>query len=140
MLLADRILSSQSGAYEEVLKSTDVSEKHALDFGYQQETSTNVLPDSSSILLDLFFNPDYGDVSMLSRNIGKLKVYNCPCDQLHKHYTTKTYWGVDIYIRVLLTSALVGGECKLDAPAVLHPRKEPRYPSVRKQGRPRNQW
>jgi hypothetical protein len=45
--------------------------------------------------------------------------------QLIEHYAMNKYGGVDVYIQVFLTSALVGGECQIDALAALAPRKAP---------------
>jgi hypothetical protein len=40
----------------------------------------------------------------------------------------KAYGGVDVYIHVFLTSALVGGECQFHALVALPPEKEPQVP------------
>jgi hypothetical protein len=33
-----------------------------------------------------------------------------------KHYAMKAYWGLDVYIHIFLTSALVGGEWSASRP------------------------
>jgi hypothetical protein len=40
----------------------------------------------------------------------------------------KTYGGVDVETRVILTSALVEMSCQLHIPAALPPEKEPQVP------------
>jgi hypothetical protein len=40
---------------------------------------------------------------------------------LIKHYAMKTYGGVDVYIHVILTSALLGGECTASDPGRFTP-------------------
>jgi hypothetical protein len=42
----------------------------------------------------------------------------------------KAYGEVYVQIHIFFTSALVGGEWQLHAPAALHPEKEPRVPIV----------
>jgi hypothetical protein len=49
----------------------------------------------------------------------------------------KTYGGVDVYIHVFLTSALVGGECSALRPGRFAPGgKSPQYPLDRGLGEP----
>jgi hypothetical protein len=49
---------------------------------------------------------------------------------LIKHYAVKKYGGVDVYIHVFLTSALVGGEWSASRPGRFNPGKEPPVPIV----------
>jgi hypothetical protein len=52
----------------------------------------------------------------------------------------KTYGGMDVYIHVLLISALIGGEWSTSRPRPLYPRgKSPRYPLDRRLGVPQSQ-
>jgi hypothetical protein len=41
---------------------------------------------------------------------------SCPCAQVIKHYAMKTHGGVDVYIHVFLTSALVGDKWSASRP------------------------
>jgi hypothetical protein len=50
----------------------------------------------------------------------------------------KTYGGVDVWIHILLTSAIVGGEWSASHPCRFTPEKSPRYPFYRKLGRPQS--
>jgi hypothetical protein len=51
----------------------------------------------------------------------------------------ETYGGVDVEIHMFLTSALVGGDGQLHAPAALHPGKGPsRYPLDRRLSGPQS--
>jgi hypothetical protein len=51
----------------------------------------------------------------------------------------KTYWGVDVWIHIFLTSALIGVVSgQLHAPAALAPGKSPRYPFYRRLGEPQS--
>jgi hypothetical protein len=43
---------------------------------------------------------------------------------LTKHYVIKISGGVDVWVRVFLTSALAGSEYQIDAPAALLPKTE----------------
>jgi hypothetical protein len=44
---------------------------------------------------------------------------------LTKHYAVMMYGGVDLYFRVFLTSALVGGEWSYSRPGCFTPQKKP---------------
>jgi hypothetical protein len=66
-------------------------------------------------------------------------VSSCPCAQVIKHYAMKAYEGVDVYIHIFLTSALVGGEWSASRPCRFTPRlKSPRYPLDRRLSEPQN--
>jgi hypothetical protein len=56
------------------------------------------------------------------------------CAQLIKHYAMKAYGGVDVYIYILLTSALAGDEWSAAHPC----RFIPRYPLDRRLGGTQN--
>jgi hypothetical protein len=59
---------------------------------------------------------------LVSDSDNKINVrWNFPCALLIKHYTMKTYGGVDVYIHVFLTSALVGGEWSASGPDCFTP-------------------
>jgi hypothetical protein len=51
----------------------------------------------------------------------------------------KAYGGVDLYIYILLTSALVGGSGQLHVPAAYPQGKRPWYPLDRRSGGPQSQ-
>jgi hypothetical protein len=50
----------------------------------------------------------------------------CVC--LTKHHAMKTYWGVEVYLYALLTSALYGGEWSASRPGRLTQGKETLVP------------
>jgi hypothetical protein len=50
----------------------------------------------------------------------------------------KTYGGVEVYVHVFLTSALVGGEWSASRPGRFTPGKGARYPLDRRLGMPQN--
>jgi hypothetical protein len=53
-----------------------------------------------------------------------------PALNLIKHYAMKAYGGVDVYIHIFLTSALVGGEWSTSRPGRFTPGKELLVPIV----------
>jgi hypothetical protein len=58
---------------------------------------------------------------------------------LPQHYAMKTYGGVDVYIHVFLTSALLGGERSVSRPGRFIPTEiDPRYALDRKLGGPQS--
>jgi hypothetical protein len=63
---------------------------------------------------------------------------SCPCAQIIKQYAMKIYGGVDVWIQVFLTSALVGGVVSFKPWPLYLRRKNPRYPLDRRLVRPQN--
>jgi hypothetical protein len=57
-----------------------------------------------------------------------------PLLNLINHYVRKVYGGVDVYIHIFLTSALVGGEWSASRPGRFTPGKEPSVPIVKEVG------
>jgi hypothetical protein len=56
---------------------------------------------------------------------------------LTKYHAMNTYWGVEVYLRAFLTSALDGGEWSASRPGRFTPQgKSPRYPLDRRLGGP----
>jgi hypothetical protein len=53
---------------------------------------------------------------------------------LTKYYAMETNWGVDVWIHIFLTSALVGGERSASGPGRFTPEEEPQVPIVQEAG------
>jgi hypothetical protein len=63
----------------------------------------------------------------LNHFLGYGKAQKCPC-ALTEHHAMKTYWGVELWLHVFLTSALDGGEWSASRPGRFTIRKEPLVP------------
>jgi hypothetical protein len=58
----------------------------------------------------------FRNANTIQRGYKEIIRVRCPCAQLIKHYAMKAYGGVDVYIHIFLTSALVGGEWSASRP------------------------
>jgi hypothetical protein len=74
----------------------------------------NNVPNSLFIIIQSFNSIE---PELPIRKVKKVKLL------LIKHYAMKVHGGVDVYIHIFLTSALVGGECSASWPGCFTPRE-----------------